>query len=103
MPKETPERGNIARDVVRKLICEFGGGVDDDEKIVAIRVEAIVEGKDHRGIKGFSSGAFDVRKAKLDLSKLIEKEITHMLKDGICKDEIEKLLLDAVESDDDED
>ena len=67
------EKGELARAVVRKLISEYGPEIEEDEKLVAFRVEAIVENEDHKAVKGFSQGLFEVRMVKMRLDRMLKE------------------------------
>lgn len=67
------EKGELARAVVRKLISEYGPEIEENEELVAFRVEAIVENEDHKAVKGFSQGLFEVRMVKMRLDKMLKE------------------------------
>ena len=74
------EKGELARAVVRKLISEFGSEIEENEKLVAFRVEAIVENDDHKALKGFSQGMFEIRMTEMRLHKLVREMVSNMAK-----------------------
>ena len=63
--------------IVKALLSERklpdGSMIEEDEKLVAFRVEAIVENEDHKAVKGFSQGLFEVRMVKMRLDRMLKE------------------------------